>query len=279
MRLPEEEGLRLVLPRHHPLLCRCFLKSYCLFLHIKSSPQHRCFSGGVCKICESNSSKKQAGERTSQALGTRFPSLPQSQRFLKAVTESWATQCWGTGHTLHLNDLHMTFTALHFNFLRCSFRGELFVILCQDNGMSLHSQILISFPRYQSLHTYPPPEKKKKRQTKHQQKQLLIEILVNKYRWNCREGLLKSRLTYLCSTRADQLPTPHPFTPTDTCKGLHNQPELEKVNISQAALQCFSDVRNVNGCHRPGQSPTEGVVDAVEVCKNRANVQQQFCSL
>lgn len=108
--------------------------------------------------------QKQAWERTSQALGTCFPSLPQlMERFLKAVTESWATQCWGAGHTLHLNDLQMTFTALHFNFPRHRFRGELFVILCQDNGMSLHSQILISFPRYQSLHTYPLPEKKKKK--------------------------------------------------------------------------------------------------------------------
>lgn len=165
MRLPpKEEGLRLVLPRHGPLLCRCFLKSYCLCLHIKSPPQQPVFRWSLQTLWEEQF-QKQAGERTSQALGTRFPSLPKStERFLKAVTESWATQCWGAGHTLHLNDLQMTFTALHFNFPRHRFRGELFVILCQDNGMSLHSQILISFPRYQSLHTYPLPEKKKGQQ-------------------------------------------------------------------------------------------------------------------
>lgn len=98
-----------------------------------------------------------------------------------------------------------------------------------------------------------------------------------KYRWNCREGLLKSRLTCACFARVDQLPTPHPLTPTNTCKGSTTSKGKKKVNISQAALQCFSgDVRNANGCHRPDQSPTEGVVDAVEVCKNRANVQQHF---
>lgn len=164
MRLPpKEEGLRLVLPRHGPLLCRCFLKLLFVFAH-KITTTTTSFQVEFANSVR-GTVPKAGRERTSQALGTRFPSLPKStERFLKAVTESWATQCWGAGHTLHLNDLQMTFTALHFNFPRHRFRGELFVILCQDNGMSLHSQILISFPRYQSLHTYPLPEKKKGQQ-------------------------------------------------------------------------------------------------------------------
>lgn len=193
--------------------------------------------------------QKQVGERKSQALGMCLPSSsPATKRFLRPVTESWATQGWGEGHTLHLNDLQMTFTALHFHFPRQRFRGELFVISCQDNGMSLRSQILISFPRYQSLHTYPLPEKKNPNQ---QNQLLLIEIRMSKYRWNCREGLLKFRLTCACSARADQL---HPITPTNTCKGFTTTSEQDqlKLSISQAALQCFSgDVKNINGCQRP----------------------------
>lgn len=109
--------------------------------------------------------QKQARERKSWVC--TCPPLPQlPERFLKAATDSWATQGWGSGHTLHLNDLQMTFTTLHFHFPRHRFRGELFVISCQDNGMSLRCQILISFPRYQSLCTYPLPEKNPPKSTK-----------------------------------------------------------------------------------------------------------------
>lgn len=127
-----------------------------------------------------------------------------------------------------------------------------------------------------SITSHLPSTRKKPHQN--QQKQLLlIEIRMSKYRWNCREGLLKFRLTCACSARADQL---HPITPTNTCKGFTTtyEQDQEKVSISQTALQCFSgDVKNINGCHRPDQSLTEQVVDAMEECKNRASVQQHFC--
>lgn len=90
------------------------------------------------------------------------PLPPQPpERLLKAIMESW-----GAGHTSHLNDRQMTFTAVHFHFPRHRFRGELFVISCQDNGMSLCRQILISFPSYQSLRTYPLPERNPPKATK-----------------------------------------------------------------------------------------------------------------
>lgn len=139
-----------------------FLKSYCLHLCIKSPPQQHLFSGGVCKLCKKNNSESRRGRERARHWACTCPPLPQPpERLPKAVTESWATQGWGAGHTLPFNDLQMTFTALHFHFPRHRFRGELFVILCQDNGMSLRGQILFSFPRYQSLRTYPLPEKKK----------------------------------------------------------------------------------------------------------------------
>lgn len=110
--------------------------------------------------------QRQAGKRKSQVLGRTCPPLPQPpERSPKAVCRSCAAQGWGAGHTLHLSDLQVTFAALHFHFPRHRYRGELFVISCQDHGMSLYCQILISLPRYQSLCTYPLPGKRNSTET------------------------------------------------------------------------------------------------------------------
>lgn len=85
-------------------------------------------------------------------------------------------------------------------------------------------------------------------------------------------GAFKVQAHVFCKGRSA---SPHPEHLQRLCN--HIREDQEKVNISQAALQCFSgDVRNVNGCHRPDQSAAQGVVGAVEEPKSRANVQQNF---
>lgn len=103
MRLPKEEGLSLVLPGHSPLLCRCFLKSYCLCLRIKSPPQRPVFSRGVCKLCENNSSESRWGRERARHCIHAFPPFPSLQRDFSKLSLRAELLSAGEQVTLHIS--------------------------------------------------------------------------------------------------------------------------------------------------------------------------------